>query len=324
MTRTAVLLAVLTLASACSSPPAKGQWNVELVVDDGAVLSVWGTGEDDLWAVGGREGQSLVFHNDGTGWSSVDVGSSAPLWFVYGFGSDDVYALGERGTILHYDGQDWRRIASGTEAPLYGLWGSAGGDVWIVGGDPGTEEPAVVLHGSARGAFSSVSLPAELAPQALYKIYDGPMGLRTVGDAGTVLSFDGDTWVKEESPTREALFSLWGRADDDVFAVGGDTGAGELLHYDGEAWSMVNDAPLSSRLSGVFTAPGQPTIAVGAGGYILELAEDGLTREPFVPDVGFSPLLHNVWGDGSGTAYAVGGDMGGFPAASTGVILRRE
>ena len=46
----------------------------------GALLSVWGTSESDVWTVGGdaRDGTGpLVLHYDGTAWSRVETGLTA-------------------------------------------------------------------------------------------------------------------------------------------------------------------------------------------------------------------------------------------------------
>lgn len=69
-------------------------------------------------------------------------GTTERLWATWGSGSrpGDVFAVGERGTLLHYDGSAWRPQASGTQASLKGIWGSGPHDIFVVG-DAGT-----VLH----------------------------------------------------------------------------------------------------------------------------------------------------------------------------------
>ena len=114
-----------------------------------------------------------------------------------------------------------------------------------------------------------------------------------------------------------------GRADDDVYAVGGDT-LGEVLHFDGTDWNKVNEDGMGRGLSGVFTAPDHPMIAVGPEAYVLEIQSDGSQVEPVLPQLSPSPALHGVWGDGTGTAYAVGGDIYCYPGPMNGVIYRRN
>ena len=316
----------LLLGAGCSSDVTGdgGIWEVDHVEQDGVLTSVWGTGSGDVWAAGGRVGESLLLHDDGDGWAPVDVGADQLLWWIYGFSAADLYAVGEGGLILHYDGERWQRVESGTDATLFGIWGSSGSDVWIVGGDP-TGEPgtAVVLRGHGTDFAVVDDIPAEVLPAALYKIYGGPLGVVAVGSAGAIVAHDGVSWSRVDAPTREPIFSLWGRAPDDVFAVGGSSSR-EILHFDGDDWTRVEGVSVGPGLSGVFTAPDQPMIAVGPSATIVELDGSGLELEPSLPGLPSAPDLHGVWGDGTGTAFAVGGDLFAYPALTSGVILRRR
>lgn len=329
----AVLLCSLVVTAACGGEPTPAseapRWTVDHASEDGVLLSVWGSGPDDVWVAGGQTDDALVLHGDGTTWERVDVGARELLWWVYGFGTDDLYAVGNNGLILYFDGATWDRVESGTTHSLYGVWGATEDDVWIVGGDPnGPDGSAVVLRGSKR-SFTEAELPDGLAPRALFKAYGhGVDDVVVVGTDGTVLRFDGARWDREETPTTEPLFSMWGRSRSDVYAVGGYDG-GELLHFDGQTWSRLSgdgaqQADPLCLLSGVFTDESQPVIAVGEGGYILEVDPDGTRREPELPELAPWTALHGVWGDGAGTTYAVGGSLGGYPGPMDGVIVRRE
>jgi hypothetical protein len=63
---------------------------------------------------------------------------------VWGSGGNDVWAVGDGGTLLHYDGDVWDPQSSPTVNDLYGLWGRAADDVFAVG-DYGT-----ILHRTRR------------------------------------------------------------------------------------------------------------------------------------------------------------------------------
>lgn len=313
------------LVAACGGEEASapGTWEVDHLEDGAALVSVWGSGAGDVWAAGGTSDRGLVLHSDGTQWTPVDSGATSMLWWVYGFTANDVYAVGEHGLILHFDGQSWQRAESGVDTTLYGVWGASGDDVWIVGGDAeGEAGSAVVLRGSGLDFEPVTDLPSEMAPSALFKIYGyGADDVMAVGASGTVLRYDGAAWSHESTPTDEPLFSLWGRAADDLYAVGGYA-AGEILHFDGTSWQQVDDLALDHGLSGVFTGPEQPMIAVGASSTIVEIAPDGSEIATSLPSLDYSPWLHGVWGDENGTTYAVGGDLNAYPDLESGVILR--
>ena len=324
MRRTLIGLSLASLA-ACAGDAGDEPttWTVAHTEADGALVSVWGSSPDHVWAVGGQADRGLILHSDGVLWSPVGVDAPAMLTWVYGFHDDDVYAVGDEGLAFHYDGSDWSRIDTGTDLPLYGVWGASGDEVWIVGGDPeGTAGDAVVLRGSA-GAFERVTVPADLAPSALYKAYGfAADDFIAVGTDGTVLRWTGGDWWREPTPTEQPLFSLWGRGPDDIYAVGGSV-SGEVLHYDGAAWSRAHEET-DNGLAGVFTTQDGPAIAVGMYSYVLELDQDGGEVEPVMPALAPVPFLHGVWGDGAGTTYAAGGDLFRFPDRMTGVILQRQ
>jgi hypothetical protein len=43
-----------------------------------------------------------IWHYDGTAWSAMSSGTYNDLWDVWGSDYDDIFAVGEAGTILHY------------------------------------------------------------------------------------------------------------------------------------------------------------------------------------------------------------------------------
>jgi hypothetical protein len=318
--RISILALTLTACGTMETPvESEPAWTIDHATTDGALLGVWGNSPDDVWAVGGQSDQPLVMHFDGTTWSRVAVPGRSRLWNVYGFSATDVYAIGERGLILHYDGQTWSAAPSTTDTTLFGLWGASGEDVWIVGGNP-LDPPgsAVVLRGT-HNAFATVDLPASIRPSVAFKAHGfDAHDVIVVGSTG-VLRWNGDTWRQETMPTSEPLLSAWGRDREDVYAVGGRA-FGEIVHYDGRGWSLVKELSIPNGLTGVFTSPDAPTIAVGPQ-FVFELDAGNQLVQAKLPALG-ATQLHGVWGDGEGTTYVVGGEM--YVPAKSGTILRRR
>jgi len=111
----------------------------------GTVYNVWGSGPNDVYAVGTHvdpDPERLILHYEGPKpdpndeWSIV-LESTDPnsLHAVWGSGPNDVYAVGKGGTILHYDGNDpnWSAMTSATTVYLEGVWGTGLNDVFVVG-----------------------------------------------------------------------------------------------------------------------------------------------------------------------------------------------
>ena len=68
-----------------------------------------------------------------------------------------------------------------------------------------------------------------------------------VGKFGTIIYYNGSTWITMETPVRKELYSVWGSYINDVYAVG-DT---VLLHYNGSVWSQMT-YPGMEKLFGVW------------------------------------------------------------------------
>jgi hypothetical protein len=82
-------------------------------------------------------------HYNGTTWTAPTSPPSNTINLngVWGTAPDDVFAVGDVGTVLHSSGNNvWTAQTSGTTLTLYAVAGSGTGDVYAVG------QRAVILH----------------------------------------------------------------------------------------------------------------------------------------------------------------------------------
>ena len=63
-------------------------------------------------------------------------GATNNLQAVWGADADNIWVVGDAGTILRWDGSKWHTQSSGTTGDLHSVWGTAG-NIWVVG-DAGT------------------------------------------------------------------------------------------------------------------------------------------------------------------------------------------
>lgn len=116
---------------------------------------------------------------------------------------------------------------------------------------------------------------------------------------------------------RGALYSVWGPAPDEVYAVGGqgqgETSTGVMFRWDGAAWSELTLPPGTRRLHWV-TGVGGTMWAVGEFGTALRREGDAWTAVA----TGTEVSLWGIWGADDAAIWTVGGD--GF--SGTGVMLR--
>jgi len=60
-------------------------------------------------------------------------GESGIVSTIYGFSTDDIFFVGDRGTIVHFDGSTFTRMESGTDITLYSISGTGYENVWASG-----------------------------------------------------------------------------------------------------------------------------------------------------------------------------------------------
>jgi hypothetical protein len=78
---------------------------------------------DALGTLAEDGGEELILWHDGSAWWRMQT-DAPTLWWVHGFSHDNVWAVGEKGTILHFDGSDWETVQTGGDYTLWGIWGA--------------------------------------------------------------------------------------------------------------------------------------------------------------------------------------------------------
>jgi photosystem II stability/assembly factor-like uncharacterized protein len=307
------LAASLVAVIGCDTP---AHWSLPLPALDRVALSVAETNAHDVWIVGGAlgsGGNALVLHGDGKSWHRIDPGTDATLWWVASL-SDHQWAVGERGTVLA--GPAFTVETVPTSATLYGVWESESGTVWVVGGEP--DLSGVILQKSG-GAWKDVT-PAG-STSAYFKVWGASDDdVWICGQEGKLVHWDGSALTDVATGLGRAvpLFTVAGRAHDDVYAVGG-LGNAVVLHYDGGDWTRLGDAVFDDT-------PGLAGVSVDRDGTALLVGGSGakLRGRPgaFVDESAFATRedLHAVSISG-GEIFTVGGNyLAPAPTPRQGVV----
>lgn len=311
----------VTAVDADTSP----EWKVVIEHLDGTLLSMWGSGPNDLWTVGGPRGNagfaSLVLRFDGTGWKRLDPGGTETYWWVYGTSATDVWMVGEKGRITHWDGSAFKEHASGTPVTLFGVWASSPTDAWAVGGTPGagTSQPNDVLLHWDGAAWTPSAVPATQG-RTFFKVWGTSAdNVYVVGEAGTIWHRTGTTWNAETNPAHGTLLTIHGCSATEVYAVGGR----DVLRSDGKTWTAMTPT-LTNDVNGVACRSPGELVVVGGGG-----SKQRYTSGAWQDDFGTVPYsdLHGAWADasGDGAYWGVGGEFISNPQPNVsrqGVIAR--
>lgn len=289
-----------------TAPAWMGVWS------DGATIYTAG-GTPETGALGRIAGGALRFET---------LPDGPHLWWVFGTDAEHVWACGDGGRIL-------RRQADGTwiaeptglpaETVLWGMWGSSSADLWAVGGTNASGGPrGVVLRSTGDGVWTRVEHPAlpvedpndEFAGLNLYKVWGtGPDDVHLVGEGGVALRWDGQTFTRLETDTRGVLFTVHGRPEGPILAVGG-LNESVVRRFDGAAW-IDDGAPAGLPLNGVVVRPDGTAWASGARGLLMRRDQAGEWTRLRAPE-GVGPrTLHALWADET-AVWSVGGDLLGL------------
>jgi len=324
--RSLALLAALWLLPACGDDGDGGApHDTEKFVQTfdglpGALISISGTSEKDVWAVGGNPGDgsgAFVLHFDGK-WTRVPTGHEVDLWWVHAFAGGPAFFGGSGGTILRFDGTSFEKLPTPGKATVFGIWGTAPDDLWAAGGDPASSGKAFVWRWdgstwSAPSGFPSVPI------SAWFKVWGRAADdVRFVGMDGAIAHFDGTKFEQIQSPTNRRLLTLFAEPGGRFTTVGGMSQA-VILEDDGGGWKDVSPAPPTHAMIGIRTR-GDDGWAAGTGGSVMRREAGAWVDAPLGFDV-FADF-HSVWIDPKGGVWIAGGNIASFPLIN-GVLVHK-
>ena len=191
----------------------------------------------------------------GVAWEAYAVGTISDLNGVYAMAEDDVWAVGDNGTIARFDGTRWRVIDSGVLSNLNDVWAASPTAVYAVG-DFGVQ----LRYDGTRWAQL-----ATVTDQDLNGVWAAsPREIYVAGDRGVALVGDGTTWQMPTTNTTNDLNAVWGTSASNVWFVGDDEA---FLRWQGQVFQTF---PSTARidLRGVWGRSANEVFAVGDSGRI--------------------------------------------------------
>lgn len=313
--RRSLCLALALVAFGCSDaepdvPPRAVEWTLVHENLPAALISVWGTTEDDVWAAGADAGDGpLVLHWDGARWDTLATSERADLYWVFGFAEGLVFLGGTDGTILSYENGAFSRMSTPGTGTVFGIWGTSPDDVWAVGGDEGGAGGGFAWRRNGDQWVEAEGFPEEVAAtKAIWKVWGSDASdVWLVGAAGTVIHYDGSAFEADNVGGGEPLFTVHyagGR-----FAAVGGSATGLLFENAGDGWEPQDVADFPS-LIGVCLSGEGGGYAVGSFGTFLE-RKNSVWQEAKGPAT--NEALHAVWIDPKGGIWTVGGQVQARP-----------
>jgi hypothetical protein len=153
---------------------------------------------------------------------------------IWGPAADDIWAVGDYGTIMHYDGLTWQlalRAGTLTTQDFYAVYGVSATDIWAVG------TSGTLAHYDGKNWSLSPDSGAKTSNLLRGVWGSGPQDFWAVGNSGTILRYDRNGWANASIMTpvpTNTYYSIWGAAADDVWVVGS---GGILMRWNGTIWA---------------------------------------------------------------------------------------
>ncbi|HEX5060313.1 MAG TPA: hypothetical protein VFV99_13185 [Kofleriaceae bacterium] len=266
------------------------------------VNGIWGRSPTDVYAVGGKQG-GQIFHFDGNGWTEMTIPTAGLLNGVFGIGND-VFAVGDAGTILRLVGGSWTPMnVSAGGYNLRGVWGSGPTDVFAVGTPSADGPPGIALHYDGN-QWTTMALPAgttqlnAITGRSISEVY--AVG---VGAVSNILFYDGTGWIPMVTSVASANLSLQA-----VHAGATTVYAAKrpslFLEYAGVG--RLDTPSLPNEVRGLWGTNKGYAIAVGDGVFFQEWAQGKWTSVPYPSCWPGTTFVFGAWGSAGSDVWIVG------------------
>lgn len=270
-------------------------WREEAPRSGTPLFGIWASGPNDVWAVGMF---GTILRRDEAGWTTQESPTSENLSGIWGSGPRDIWAVGGGGAVVHFDGTSWSAAKSATSEPLSAVWGTDKDQVWAVG------RSGTIVRWDGKTWALEASAAAEGAP--LTDVAGRSEGdVWATGADGVVLHRRSGKWVREETPTRALVASVWATADE-VWIAGSN---GLLLTRTRDGWAGTPSL-FPVHLAGLW-GKGREVWAVGENGIVLRRLGAEWQRISYFASYPYD--LRAVWGvDGRVWAVSLEGAILGY------------
>ncbi|MCG8420830.1 MAG: hypothetical protein MJE77_23155 [Proteobacteria bacterium] len=216
---------------------------------------------------------------------------------VWGASRDNIFAVGDKQTILHYDGERWSLME--TPAPpvhFVDVWGRSGDDVYALATPIGAvRPPSFAIYHYDGTAWQLLSKGRGSRMTAIWGIGTDEL----LANNQRMVRRPSGQWTWQMEPgLSNGIQDFWGDGQGIIVAVGED---GEIFRHDGEQWSPM-DSGTSADLLTVWGSSADNVFAAGSDGTLLHY--DGAGWTPFAQNPNLT--ISTLWGDGPDDAYALG------------------
>ena len=238
------------------------EWNlIKLIGRWGAISprGIFAFDQNQIWIVNGGtiykwESDSLYIQWD-SNWQNGEIDVVRHIW---GSSPDDIFFIGNEGTIVHYDGITFKRIDSGTDVDLRSISGTDANNVWVSG--YGTSYlRTVLLHYNGVNwrkvideDANSDNHPERISGRIKGVFTDDPDNVWVLTQFGLYrcsVNTNGEgIWLGEQSNPTSDMKVIEGFNHNDIYYGGAFT---QLWHYNGATFHQYQGLPENGRILGI-------------------------------------------------------------------------
>lgn len=241
-----------------------------------------------------------IAHYDGTGWKVATPITSVTLRAVAAVSTTDAWAFGDSGTALHWDGKAWARVDMGTSNDIISAVALAANDVWAL---PKDQRYLWRWNGTV---FAKVDATTRNDG------YGKCLGGNSANNLWLMPGSTSHAYLVTPSGLAEIALDISGSFDcigisaqslDDAWFLADD----KVLHFDGRLFRP--SAPPQELLSSfyaraIFASARNQAWVVGSGGGIYRV--EGVTWTVSSPFAYSTPHYNAVWGAHVDDLWSVG------------------
>ncbi len=232
------------------------------------------------------------------------VDPRANVWSigVCGRSANDVFCFGDsyypNNTVLRYDGTDWSHVGD-VPGLVQAVWRDPASGRVFAGGDHSVWE---IEDGEAT---LTLGTGERFDSQRFFDMWGSENGnIYLVGNRAYRYRDGVWTDLKKHELTESAAYSIWGRSEKEIYAVG----PGWILHYDGRTWIAVAGGA-DVHLNAV-SGNDHEVFAVGYPGVILR--HDGISWSRMESGTTYELFAVYAW------------DQGAFAGGEDGALIRYD
>ncbi|QOJ28390.1 MAG: hypothetical protein HRU80_05670 [Ignavibacteriales bacterium] len=210
------------------------------------LYGIYGFSANQIWVVGnGNYNWGGVAFWNGTSFTEYKFDADKPeyadtiyaLNAVWGSAPDDVWAVGQRGTIIHWDGNKWKKVPGiAKNFTFFEVTGRSKDEAYTAGKDPDSGEWVLYMYDGIKWKTRALGY-SHLTRAGVWQAKSGELFLLGSSNImiknGVMQTFVlGNTYIQN---------SVRGTAVNNIFTVGH---GGEIFHFDGVSWKKQIPLPV--------------------------------------------------------------------------------